>query len=116
MPRQPQRAEDRRAERLRIADERRRTAGSRPRVRGPGRGAVSATERSSITAVPSSRGWASGAGGAPAQAVLGQRQLVRNGEPTPSGWTAEQMSWTKPGSVSSAERQPPPTVAAASST
>src|ERR1035437_7287382 len=27
---------------------------------------------------------------------------------------AEQMSWTKPGTVSSAEREPPPTVSAAS--
>ena len=34
----------------------------------------------------------------------------------PSGWIAEQTSWTKPGSVSSAVRIPPPTVSAASST
>src|SRR6185295_11362471 len=35
-------------------------------------------------------------------------------EATPRGWMAEQTSWTKPGSVSSADRVPPPTVAAAS--
>ena len=30
------------------------------------------------------------------------------GEASRSGWTAEQTSWRKPGSVSSAVRQPPP--------
>ena len=40
----------------------------------------------------------------------------KNGDATPSGWIAEQTSCTKPGSVSSAERAPPPTVSAASST
>ena len=42
--------------------------------------------------------------------------MRKNGDATPSGWIAEQTSWTKPGSVSSAERVPPPTVSAASST
>ena len=32
----------------------------------------------------------------------------RAGEPTPSGWMAEHTSWVTPGSVSSAERRPPP--------
>ena len=34
----------------------------------------------------------------------------------PIGWTAEQTSWTKPGSVSSAERVPPPISSSASRT
>ena len=33
-----------------------------------------------------------------------------------NGWTAEQMSCTKPGSVSSAERIPPPATVSASNT
>ena len=41
-------------------------------------------------------------------------RLGMNGAPTASGWIAEQTSWTKPGSVSSAERAPPPTVSPAS--
>ncbi|MPY86789.1 MAG: hypothetical protein GEU99_02595 [Luteitalea sp.] len=36
------------------------------------------------------------------------------GELTPIGWTAEQTSWRKPGSVSSADRMPPPIVGRAS--
>ena len=36
----------------------------------------------------------------------------RTARPAASGCTAEQTSWTKPGRVSSAERQPPPTVSA----
>src|SRR5205823_824876 len=40
----------------------------------------------------------------------------KNGDPTPSGWMAEHTSWRKPGRVSSAVREPPPGVAAASST
>ena len=43
-------------------------------------------------------------------------RLRRNGEASASGWIAEQTSWRKPGSVSSAVRVPPPIVAAASST
>src|SRR5207248_10798856 len=38
------------------------------------------------------------------------------GEASPSGWIAEQTSCTNPGSVSSAERIPPPIVSAASCT
>jgi len=41
---------------------------------------------------------------------------MKNGEATPSGWIAEQTSCTNPGSVSSAERVPPPTESAASRT
>ena len=42
--------------------------------------------------------------------------MRRYGEPFPSGWMAEQVSWTKPGSVSSSEREPPPARSAASTT
>ena len=38
----------------------------------------------------------------------------KNGDAIPSGWAVEQTSWTNPGSVSSADRVPPPTVSAAS--
>src|SRR5438105_2436296 len=38
------------------------------------------------------------------------------GDATASGCTAEQMSWTKPGNVSSADRAPPPMVGSASNT
>jgi hypothetical protein len=37
-------------------------------------------------------------------------RVLNTGEATANGCTAEQMSWVKPGSVSSAERQPPPMV------
>ena len=40
----------------------------------------------------------------------------KNGDATPSGWIAEQTSCTNPGSVSSAERVPPPIVSLPSST
>jgi hypothetical protein len=43
-------------------------------------------------------------------------RVVKNGEAAASGWTAEQTSCKKPGSVSSAERAPPPIVAFASQT
>ena len=35
-------------------------------------------------------------------------RVRQNGDAIANGWTAEQMSWTKPGSVSSADRTPPP--------
>ena len=79
--------------------------------------AVTSIERSNATAVPSSSGCASASSGwtssSPCSASGSSR---RNGEASGCGWTAEQMSWTKPGSVSSAERDPPPIVSAASST
>ena len=40
----------------------------------------------------------------------------KNGEAVDVPWTAEQMSWTNPGRVSSALRIPPPTVGCASYT
>src|SRR5215831_17998335 len=40
--------------------------------------------------------------------------LEKHGEPAANGWTAEQMSCTKPGSVSSADRALPPIVGFAS--
>ena len=53
----------------------------------------------------------------PAQPVAIERQRAhRFGEATPRGWIAEQTSWTKPGSVSSALRVPPPGVAWPSTT
>ena len=67
--------------------------------------------------MPSSNGCASAAGGSIHSTPCSASGSVRkNGEATPSGWIAEQTSWTKPGSVSSAERAPPPTVSAASMT
>src|SRR5579859_5295871 len=38
----------------------------------------------------------------------------RNGEPTASGRTAAQTSWTNPGSVRASDRVPPPAVGSAS--
>src|SRR5262249_39379384 len=40
----------------------------------------------------------------------------KSGEARASGWIDEQTSWTKPGSVSSAERRPPPSCGSASCT
>ena len=52
----------------------------------------------------------------PAQSVALERQLRQVGRAGAEGWMAEQTSWTKPGSVSSALRVPPPTVSDASTT
>src|SRR5690348_14496802 len=69
------------------------------------------------TAVPSSRGWAMGAGGWIIRSPRRSRPRPRmKGELTASGWIAEQTSWWKPGRVRSAVRQPPPGVSEASST
>ena len=78
---------------------------------------VSSSDRHNTAAEPSSRGWA--------RSTSGQHHVrpwsasgsdERYGDPTPSGWTAEQMSWARPGTVSSAVRVPPPISSAASST
>ena len=83
----------------------------------PSDAAVTSTDRSSTTAVPSSSGCARGAGGwiiwSPCSASETDR---KNGEATASGWIAEQRSWTNPGSVSSSLRQPPPIACSASTT
>src|SRR5687767_10961589 len=85
---------------------------SRPRYAAPSapsRAAVSSTERSRTTAVPSSSGCASGASGwIHSRPCLLSGSPLKNGDIAASGWIAEQTSCTKPGSVSSAERAPPP--------
>ena len=50
------------------------------------------------------------------QPVALEVRRSKNGETAASGWMAEQTSWWKPGSVSSAVRAPPPMVSAPSST
>ena len=61
--------------------------------------------------MPSSNGCASSAGELDPLERRAPRAAAsrRNGEATASGWIAEQTSWTNPGSVSSADRMPPPT-------
>src|SRR6266508_1646534 len=75
----------------------------------PSPAAVSASVRSSTTASPSSA-CAAGAGGS----IHSSSRPANAGELRASGSTAAQMSWRKPGSVSSAVRQPPPIESAAS--
>ena len=59
----------------------------------------------------SSSGWASGTAGWIQRRPWRSSGIVRNaGEAMPSGWIAEHTSCTKPGSVSSALRVPPPGV------
>ena len=65
-----------------------------------------------VTAVPSSSGCAAGASGW--TQPTGSSRSRKNGDSRPSGWIAEHTSCVKPGSVSSSERMPPPTVSAAS--
>jgi hypothetical protein len=78
---------------------------------------VASTERSSTAADPSSKGWASGADGwIHSRPCSPSGSVLKNGEAYPRGCMAEPRSWTKPGSVTSAERVPPPTVSSASST
>ena len=83
----------------------------------PSPAAVSATDRSSTATRPPSSGWASGAGGSISSTPNRARSRSRkNGDAVEVPWTVEQMSWTKPGSVSSPLRIPPPIVALASYT
>src|ERR1039457_3281369 len=63
--------------------------------------------RSSTTASPSSRGGGSWAASG---------SCWKHGEQTARGCTAEQISWTNPGRVNSADRAPPPMVGAPSYT
>src|SRR5262249_25786843 len=79
--------------------------------------AVVSSERETITAGPSSTGCASIAGGSTHSTPWAASGTVRkNGETTAIGWTAEQTSCRQPGRVSASDRQPPPTVSAASTT
>ena len=79
--------------------------------------AVSSTERSSTAARPVVERMGERRRRVdPLQAVLLERQRAEERRATAIGWIAEQTSWQKPGSVSSAVRIPPPTVSAASST
>ena len=79
--------------------------------------AVSSTSRVTITALPSSSGWANAAGGSTQLRPCRSRSVsAKNGDVRPNGCTALQTSWTNPGSVSSADRAPPPTWSARSST
>src|SRR6185312_15036394 len=83
----------------------------------PSCAAVSSTDFATVAAVPSSSGCASISGGVIQRNPCASSGKVRkNGDAIASGWTAEQMSWTNPGKVSSAERTPPPIVGSASST
>src|SRR5215208_6802205 len=84
---------------------------------GPRAAAVASTERSRTAADPSSKGWLSVVGGwIHSRPCSSSGSVRKNGEAYPRGCMAEPRSWTKPGSVSSQERVPPPTVSSASST
>ena len=80
---------------------------ARPSPRSPA--AVSVIDRSSIAALPSSSGCASGTGSIHSRPCDRSGKERRNGEATAIGWMAEQTSWWNPGAVSSALRAPPPT-------
>ena len=75
----------------------------------PSAAAVASRSRSSRSPEPSSNGCAAGASGCTHSTSRSSSR--KNGEPAPSGWIEEQTSWTKPGSVSSADRRPPPSSA-----
>src|SRR5262249_29207534 len=83
----------------------------------PSASAVASTDRWTPTAVPSSSGCANGASGwtnsSPRSA---SGSVLKNGDAATSACTAEQTSCTNPGSVSGAERMPPPIVGSASNT
>ena len=98
-----------------------RTSGpNRRRQASASRPSVSSTaprSRSSIALRPDSSAWASGASGCTHSRPWRARSSERkNGDARLSGWTDAHGSWTNPGSVSSAERVPPPTSSAASYT
>src|SRR5438552_11845617 len=70
-----------------------------------------------IAAVPSSKGCATIAGGSIHSTPYFESGIVRRkGDAAAVACTAEQTSCTKPGRVSSADLQPPPTVRSASKT
>ena len=92
---------------------------SRPQARpsSPRPAIVSSIDRTIVAALPSSKGCA--------RSISGQRHSRpcfsssserKKGEAAAIGCPAEQTSWIRPGTVSSALRVPPPIVSAASST
>src|SRR5215213_317021 len=80
----------------------------------PSRAAVASRLRSTVTALPSSSGWASSSGGFTQSTSSPSSRNA--GDAIASGWIPEQTSCRKPGSVSSAVRAPPPSSSAASCT
>ena len=81
----------------------------------PSPAAVSSIDRSTTTARSGASMWATGAGGwTHVTPPRSRSRDLKNGDATPSGCAVEHGSWMNPGSVSSAERAPPPAVAAAS--
>ena len=79
--------------------------------------AVASTSRYSAIARPPSSGWAAHAPGWVQRSPWRSSGMRANtGEAAPEGWTAENVSWRKPGSVSSSVRTAPPGRSAASST
>ena len=117
MPRRPQRAEDLPHQVVGACGPADRTAaGRRPRP-GPRPSAVSlhrALEQHRGAVVEGVRERRVGMD--QLEPVLGERQAARKGEASARACTVEQVSCTKPGSVSSSERQPPPMVSAPSRT
>ena len=99
-------------------------AEERPNSAPPGRPVLAQARRRlarssapSRPALPSSSGWArSTSGQRHSRPCRSRSSECRNGEPTAIGCTAEQWSWSSPGTVSSLVRVPPPIVSAASST
>ena len=117
--RMPRRADDRREERrhqsLPLADETGRTGRRQAAASRPARASIAARSRSRTTLRPGVSAWATGASGLhPLEPVAGEveRPEERRREAQRVDGRAE--SWTKPGSVSSADRVPPPTSSAAS--
>ncbi len=77
----------------------------------PSASSTAARSRSSTTLRPGASAWATGASGCTHSSPWRARSSDRrNGDARLSGWTDAQTSWTNPGSVSSADRVPPPTV------
>ncbi len=85
--------------------------------RSPRPSPVSSIERRSGAARSPPRAWAACTSGSNhSSPCAASGRLAKNGDARPSGCTAEQTSWRKPGSVSSEVRAPPPGSSAASTT
>ncbi len=98
-----------------------RTSGPKIRLHifpsSPSPATVSSNDRCNTAARPPSSGWASGTSGwTHSRPYRSSGSPFSTGDPAPNACTAAPTSCTKPGSVYSAERQPPPTWSAASST
>ena len=75
------------------------------------------TSRYMTPARPPSSGWAASTSAQPQDSPCSSRfRLRKNGDAIAVGCPAEQTSWTRPGTVSSAERMPPPISSFASRT